>query len=303
MKRTISLFIIVALIISCAFTLPGCSGSGSKEYPVSYGDATISQEPQSIVVLNDSVADIIAYIGYHVKMAGRAVSCDQDYLRVVPSVGTSNNPAIDTIVQVGADLVIADSTLPDKIREKIEAQGIQVITMDRAGDLQSLEKQYSDIGAILGGNETGKKKGQDSYKSLFDMLSQFKTATTGVVKTTAYLYLDDSGALCSFTKGSLEQKIFNYNGTINALSHQETPQVNATDLRLGSPTYIFYDDEKVLEYLSNDEQLMNLGALREGRTYQLPLKKFYRQGVSFEKTVYEMIDYLNAQDQSTPDQQ
>ena len=291
------------MLLGCLSLLGGCSQDGGKEYPVTYGDVTLDKEPEAIVVLNDSVADIISYIGYDIKMVGRAVTCDQDFLRIVPSVGMPNDPAIDTIVQKGADLVIADSTLSDKSRKKIEAEGITVITVDNATNQEEIKALYGDLGMILGGNVTGRAKGEEAYQELFELLDQFTTAVTGVVKTAAYLYLDDAGQLCTFTKGSLEQRIFNYNCATNAFNNQENPVVDLTELRLGSPNYIFYDDEAVIEFLRNDSDLTNLHALVNDQLYRIPKKNFFRYGTTMENTVYEMIDYLNKQDESTPDEQ
>jgi ABC-type Fe3+-hydroxamate transport system substrate-binding protein len=302
MKRVISLLIIGALLLSCAMIFAGCGGEKNKDYPVTVGDITLSKEPQSIVVLNDGVADIISYIGYDVKMVGRAVTCDQSFLRVVPSVGTADNPAVDTIIQKGADLVIADSSLHGKTREKLEEAGITVITVDNATDAASMKELYLTLGSLLGGAVTGHDKAEKAYNDLFDLLAQFKTATSEVVKTAAYLYLDESGQLCTFTKGSLEQKIFKYNGAANVFSNQETPIVDTMELRLGSPGYIFYDDEAVLDYLRSDENLYRLHALVNNKLCHLPLNSFYRYGNTLETTVYEMIDYLNRQDEATPDE-
>ena len=302
MKRAISLLLICALLLSCAMIFAGCGGEKNKDYPVTVGDITLSKEPQSIVVLNDGVADIISYIGYDVKMVGRAVTCDQSFLRVVPSVGTADNPAIDTIIQKGADLVIADSSLHGKTREKLEEAGITVITVDNATDAASMKELYLTLGSLLGGAVTGHDKAEKAYHDLFDLLAQFKTATSEVVKTAAYLYLDESGQLCTFTKGSLEQKIFKYNGAANVFSNQETPVVDTMELRLGSPGYIFYDDEAVLDYLRSDENLYRLHALVNNKLCELPLENFYRYGNTLETAVYEMIDFLNRQEEATPDE-
>ena len=302
MKRTLSIFLVIAMLLSCAVFFSGCDDKKSSEYPVTVGDVTIEAEPQSIVVLNDCIADIISYIEYDYKMVGRSIECDQDFLRIVPSVGTPDNPAVDTIAQKGADLVIADSTLSEKVRGKIEAEGITVITLDPPTDTTGLKELYSTLGAVLGGNTTGRAKGEKSYDGLFDMLGQFKTASTGVAKTSVYLYMDQNGRLCTFVKGSLEYKIFGYNGAVNVLSNQAEAAVDATQLKMGSPSYIFYDDESVLDYLKNDEKLMSLRALQNGKTYPIPLKNFKRYGTTCEQAVYDMVAFLNMQDAATIDE-
>lgn len=312
MKRIFSVLIILCMVFGCVAVLGGCSDDKGKDFPVTVGDVTIDEEPQCIVVLNDNFADIISYIGYDVKMVGRSIECDQDFLRVVPSVGTAETPAVDTIVNRGADLVIADGRLSEKSRKKIEKAGITIVTLEDVTDTDALKKLYITLGTILGGNVTGAEKGENAYNALFTMLKEFKTTTGDIVKTAVYLYLDEEGQLCTFTTGSIEQKVFNYNGAMNCFSNQSDPVVNEQELRLANPTYIFYDaelnpqgqpeDEKVLEYLSSHEDLMHLTAVKEGRVCCIPKENFSRMGTSCEKTVYRMIDYIKEQEEATPDE-
>ena len=308
MKRTLAILLSLALLLGCAAVLSGCSENKVEEYPVTYGDVVIEKEPEAIVVLNDCAADIISYIGYDVKMAGRSSVCDQSFLSVVPSVGTSDNPSVDAIIETGADLVIGDRTLAPDIRESLENEGIVVISAEKATDMEGLKALYSDLGAVLGGTVTGRKKGEDAYNKLFDLLDQFTAEATGVIKTAAYLYMDQNGQICTFTEGSIEQQIFDYNGAMNIFSNQEAASVDPAQLRLGSPTCIFYDEPSVLDYLRNDEALRHLAALNKGNTMSIPLKNFYRQGRTFRETVFEMIDFLNkletesTADEATPDE-
>ena len=302
MKRVISLLLISVLIFGCVVILAGCNEKKSSEYPVTYGDVTITEEPKAIVILNDCVADIVSCIGYDYKMVGRTDKCDQDFLSIVPVVGTADSPDVSAVVAKGADLVIADSTLSNSSRQKLDAAGITVITADRAADSDSLKKLYGDLGAVLGGSVTGRAKGEKAYDDLFELLGQFKTATTGVVKTAAYLYFDVNGQLCTFKKGTFEQKIFGYNGAVNIFSNQEQDAVDTSELRLGSPTCLFCSDESVLDYLLNDESLYRLSALKRSAVCYIPLKDFYRQGSTLEKLVYDMIDYLNGLDKATVDE-
>ena len=302
MKRTLSLVLALVIMLSCAVFFAGCSQEDSKNYPVTVDGVTIEKEPEAIVILNDCLADVVSYIGYDYKMVGRSIECDQEFLSIVPSVGTPDNPAVDTIINKGADLVIADSTLNEKSRSALAEAGITVLTLAPATNKDKLKTLYSELGAALGGDVTGRNKGEKAFGDLFGMLEQFKTATTGVIKTAAYLYLDSEGLLCTFTKGSFEQLIFDYNGAMNTFSNQEEPAIDPTELRLGSPTCIFYDDENVPEYLMNDENLCKLKALNYDRLCCIPLKAFGRQGATIEQIVYTMIDFLNSLDEATPDE-
>lgn len=302
MKRTISLFLILAMLLSCAILFTGCSKKIDPEYPVTVGGVSVDKEPQKIVVLSDALADVIAYIDYDYKIVGRSLACDQDYLNSIPSVGPASDPSVDVMVSRGADLVIADSTLPAAVRSRIADAGIPFAILDNAKDADGLKTLYTDLGTLLGGAVTGSKKGDRGYKKLTTLFTEYKSGSADVVKTAVYLYLDSDGQLCTFTKDSFEQKIFNSNGAMNIFRNQTGAPVDPVELRMASPTCIFYDDERVIETLRSDERLMNLRALKEGRCLSIPLKNIYRYGVTCEETVYAMEDFLLLTDTASPDE-
>ena len=305
MKKVLSLFLALVIVSSCAVLFSACSGGKSSEYPVTIGDITIKSEPKNIVVLNDNLADIISYIGYDVKMVGRAITCDQEFLKVVPSVGSPDNPSIDTIQSYETDLVIADNTLSEKSRSKLEEAGITVVIFDDASSFEELQTLYTNLGTVLGGNVTGSAKGSDAYQDLTSTLSSFKKAVSGVVKTVAYLYIEQNGQLCTFPAKTIESDILSYTGALNIFANEEEEVIDTAQLKLGTPTYIFYDSEDVLNYLKNDEALSTLSALTSGRTYMIPLKNFHRQGTTMEDTVFNMTNIMFVQSETeaaTPDE-
>ena len=97
MKRILSIALALCMLLSCAVVFTACSGEKSGEYPVTVGGVTIEKEPKNIVVLNDVHADIISYIGYDIKMVGRSAECDQDFLSIVPAVGSAASPDVVAI--------------------------------------------------------------------------------------------------------------------------------------------------------------------------------------------------------------
>lgn len=301
MKRFLSLILSLCILLSCAVFFTGCSTGGvnSKDWPVTIGDVTIEKEPENIVVLNDVCADIISYIGYDIKMSGRSDECDQDFLYIVPTVGPAANP---DITGTDADLVIADKTLSADAKSKIEATGAKVVIFDVPTTPEQLKNLYSDLGTVLGGKETGKEKGESGYEELLEMLSTMNTATSNVVQPVAYLYLDDSKQLCTFMKGTLEYQFFNYNGNDNVFANQENPVVNVEELRIGSPNFIFYDNETVLNTLTADADLANVTALIKQQTLLIPKKSFFRFGKSAEQAVFDMLNYIEKTTKATPDE-
>lgn len=303
MKRTFSAALILCLLLSCVMLFGGCSKESTREYPVTLGGVTIEKEPKNIVVLSANFADIISYIGYDVKMVGRSSECDQKFLHVVPIMGSAASPDIDAITAAETDLVIADNTLGADVRNRIEEAGVQVLTLDPATTEAALRERYADLGVALGGDVTGRQRGEEGYDELFEMLRTLNTSVkTDVVRTAAYLYLNENGELCTFVKGSLEYKFFSYNGSTNIFSNQTEPVVNLSDLRIGSPNYLFYDSPEVLEVLNADENLTNLKALVDGRTCMIEKRNFERQGTSAEAAVFDMLNFIEKDSKATADE-
>ena len=317
MKRLLSMALALCLIFSCAAILCSCGDDNGGNFPVSIGGAEIKEEPKRVVVLNDAFADIILYVGYDTKIVGRSVECTQQVMDVITSVGSSNNPAIDTITALEPDLVISDDTLGEKSRKKLEEAGIAVAAFKTASTQDEIKQLYIDLGTALGGNNDGSAKGEDAYDKLFDLLAEYNTSTSDIAVTDAYLYLDESGNYCTFPKGSVEAMIFGYNGAINVFANKTSPAFHSTSItdengnvteadeqyiRYASPTYLFLDGtvdkdgnitSPVYDKLKSDENLQNLSALKNDRVFFIPKENFRRPGVTFEEILFTMIDNLN----------
>lgn len=317
MKRFLSLILSVCLIVSAAAIFTACGDKKGDNFPVSIGGAEITEEPKRVIVLNDAFADIIMYMGYDTKLVGRSFECDQQMLNVLPSVGSGNNPAIDTLTSLNPDLVIADDTLDEKVRKRIEGEGVNVATFKRYTDQSGIKQLYIDLGTALGGNKDGSEKGEESYTKLFKLLEEYNTTTQEIVVTDAYLYLDENGNYCTFVKDSVEAKIFGYNGAVNVFGSKTSPafhsasvtddQGNVTEadeqyIRYANPTYLFLDGtvnkdgsvtSPVYDKLKADPNFQKLTALNQNRVSFIPRKNFYRPGVTFEDILFSMIDTLN----------
>ncbi len=305
-KKSISLFLCICLIITMALCLGSCKKENSDEYPVTIGDVTITEEPLNIVVLSDCLADAISYMGYDVKMVGRSVECDQEFLSVVPTVGLAQSPDVKAIIANEADLVIAEAAVSENTLAALQEANIPVVTIKRADSFDSMKNLYAQLGSVLGGNVTGRATGEGAYDELVSTINDFENAIpSNVVKTACYLYVDENNTLCTLTKGTIQYEFFSHCGAINILSEQEAPQVDLEQLKIGTPAYVFYDDEAVLNLLKADSELATIDALTNGNTYQVKLSDLSRQGTTYEELCYTMIDFMFGEkatpDEATPD--
>ena len=95
MKKLVSVLLAAAVALSSALMMTGCE---EQEYPVSIANYTIEKEPENVVVLDPITADIMAYMDFERKFAGRSKAVTQPELKAAPVVGTEENPDIDQIV-------------------------------------------------------------------------------------------------------------------------------------------------------------------------------------------------------------
>lgn len=304
-KRILSLSLSIILIATIGLCLCSCKDSADDNFPVTIGNVTITEEPQNIVVLSSELADIISYMGYDRKMIGKSADCDHKYFNRIPSVGMKTSPDVKSIIALEADLVVADAAMPQSAKKQLADADITVVTLNNVTDIKNLKTLYVNIGTMLGGKVTGKAEAEKAYAKLFDSLSDFKdNIPSDIITTACYLYLDENGELCTFTKGSLEFSVFSYCGALNTFETQETAIIDHEQLKFGTPTFIFYDDPAVLEYLKNDPELCKMSAVVNEKTMQIRKSDFTHLGITFYDTIYKMIDFMFIPDktESTPDE-
>lgn len=305
-NRVISITLAIMLAFSVLLTFAGC---GDENYPVEVANFVIKSEPESIVVLDPSAADIISYIGYDVKMVGRSDEVNQDFLTVVPSVGSSASPDVDEIVNSGATVVFAGEKLDDTVKEALQSNDIMVITMSQAETSEQLETNYLTLGKILGGKVAGAEKGGKAYADLLEEMNAVKTTVTesnqsAVLNTACYLYYEDDN-LKLMTNGTYGDMLLGYTGAVNVAVNIEENEVDVNTLKVANPNYVFYADDATLQAVKADAVLSGLTAIKTGKTFMVTKDEMSRQGFTAIETLNKMVNFMFPgllKSESTPDE-
>ena len=292
-NRLISISLVVILILSSLLTFSGC---GNSDYPVEVANYVINSEPENIVVLDAPTADIISYIGYDIKMVGRSDEVNQDWMQVVPSVGSASNPDAEQIKNSGATVVFAGETLDSNVKETLQDSGIQVITMAQAETTKQLETNYITLGKILGGKVTGANKGAESYKNLIDDMEQIKTSVTSemnsdILYTVCYIYFENN-QLKMMTSGTYGDMLLSYTGAVNAAVNIEESKVDVNTLKIANPNFIFYADDATLNAIKTDGVLSKLKAVNNGKILMVTSDEMKRQGLTAIDTLQKMVQFM-----------
>ena len=204
MKKIFALLLAAVLIMGCA----GCSSDViSGEYPVTVANYTFNEKPDSVVCLNDSVADILIACGYSDRITARSDECDQPEISAAASVGSKASPSAKKIIDLSPDVVFADSTLSDDIRKELEEKNITVLAMVSADTSEELMRLYENICSIIDGSKTGQSTGKEKCSSILLTMSDLKRICPQreVEVTACYLYNMEGTAT---GKTSFQNKFF-----------------------------------------------------------------------------------------------
>ena len=291
-NKVISLALIIVLALSSVLTFSGCSDG---EYPVHVANINIETQPEKIIVLDPVVADIISYMGHDVKMEGRSDEVNQEWLSVVPSVGSAKSPNVDAITDSGATIVFADETLNKTVKENLESKGIQIICMAYAETQKQLETNYVTLGKIFGGQLSGGNEGGQSFVDLLEEMGAIKNkvneSNSNVFNTVCYLYYDNNG-LRLMTSGTYGDMLLSYTGAVNAAVNIEVNEVDVNTMKVANPSYIFYADDATLDAIKSDKVLSNLTAVKTGKTLMITKEEMSRQGKTAINTLTKMVNFM-----------
>lgn len=285
MKRRKSL--LAALAVSAILLSAGCTPSGG-EYPVTLASYTFNEQPDSVICLNDSVADIFIACGYEQKITARSDSCTQEELSDVHSVGSAEKPNVEEIKKLNPDVVFADKTLSEDVRTQLKNANIHVLTIVPATSTEELSVLYGNVCAVLDGNETGRTKGQNKAENLSLTMDDLQRIVpeSEVMPTACYLY-DINGK--SASNETLGGKLFSYANIINICSESMTPQETLESIRLQNPQYIFCD-KGVKEKIEASEYFKDFAAVKNNHIYELPAEYISRQGNSLTEALSFIIE-------------
>ncbi len=289
-RRFLALLLAVTL---CFMVATGCKGGGGdgsdSEYPVTVGDVTFKSQPQKVVVLCDSIADIILACSLENTLIGRSDECTQEEMAVLPSVGAKDSPDTDKIVSLNADLVLADNALSDSAKQKLENSGVTVIKLAPALTRAGMQELYKTIGSVLAGQSTGgtrAKSALDSIFSTFDDLVATLESDSPATMTVCYIIDEEFNTISDSSFGN---ELIRYTNAINVA---ESADVSFMDnIKLANPQYIFCNTG-LKEIIAEDERFADVTAVKEDNVYEMNYSYMTRQGQTMIDAVIFMAKIL-----------
>lgn len=277
----------------CVF-LAGCLfGNNSlvqskNDYPVTVNDVKLSKQPEKVVVLSDSLADIIIAQGYEVQLVARADECSQEEIALLESVGSKSKINIEKIKSFSPDLILDDYVLSDEQRQELISSKINIITLEIAHDRNELENLYVSLGKIFKGQTTGTEKGLKTINNVLRTLDDINriVPSSDVIVTACYIYADGSFATGDMISGQLLELA----GALNIGAGDSDGEIDFEALALSNPNYIFYSDKFNISKLNAN--LKDLNAITNNHLYSMEDSMMIRQGKSMIEAVSFMTETI-----------
>ena len=278
---------ILSLLIILSFS--SCKKSDSKhidEYPVTVSGVTIQKTPEKVVVLSDSLADIILALELENKLIARTDECTQEKLATLPSIGSIQNIDLNKISSYSPDLILADKTIENNLLEKLQTLNIPVICLEPATKRESFITLYQDLGSILAGAQTGKTLGENTANNILMTLDDINRIIPkkGVVTTACYFY-DSNKKIAS--GDTLASMLLELSGATNIAKGSTNFNIDTTALKISNPNFIFCAENTKNDLLA-DSTIASLQAAQNGNTFEMDKSLMTRQG----HTVVDAVTFM-----------
>ncbi len=145
--------------------VPQTSVTQPQIFPLEIDGVEIREEAQRVVSLSPAVTEIIAELGFADRLCGISTYCDYPELSV-QRVGSAENPDMDILSVLDADVVFSLSALSERDVYALEEKGAAVICLDTPCDTDSYGVLYGNIASVFIGEEAAKNKALTAIEAL-----------------------------------------------------------------------------------------------------------------------------------------
>lgn len=163
-----------------ALTAPGGTSAPAEikegqDWPAMVGDRMVSEKPEKVVSLSPMVTEALLSLPGHETLCAVTEYCDARSTGL-PTVGTPLLPRTEDIIALAPDYVLCQTPLAGPVQTELEQAGVEVILLETPADLAGLREFYGQLGALLGGNETGRALGYGVIDRLESTLAAYNAA-------------------------------------------------------------------------------------------------------------------------------
>ncbi len=261
-------------IIGCTLLLTGCnreeeessipseivvSGGDISEpeklpFPVNTCGVRLEKAVERAVSLSPAATEIICELGFRSTLVGVSGYCDYPENLSVQSVGSTENPDINAIIQLRPDAVFTLSALSEREAYALDQAGIAVLTAAVPTNMEGYTVLYKEIASAFYGKEL-----IDSQKDVSRALQAGKDARTTLEKAAQtvepYTFVYVTEKLTIAGTDTFESAVLSLSGEN---MYMGGGYLAAGELDCAAPTFVIADSDLSEDEIYDNEQLSDL---------------------------------------------
>lgn len=232
-------------------------------FPVALSDGTvIESEPESVASLSPAATEIIAELGFSDRLCAVSRYCDYPRGLVGVTVGSSENPDIDKLLELAPDVVFTMSGIAERERYTLNAAGITVVELSAPDSVPDYVQLYRTVGTVFGGGSEGAAAGEKATAGL--------AGAADGIKLGSFVYVTPK--LTAAAGDTFESAVLSLCGKNICTGHG---YISDAEAEVGTPEYIIAADSLTQGDISGSALLS--GMLSDGaRLVFVPAERFER---------------------------
>lgn len=238
----------------------------------------IGASPQRIVSCAPNMTEIVFYLGEGKRLVGRTDWCNwPEEARKIPSVGGLQDPNIERIVQLKADLVLASSHFQKETVELLESVGIPVYVGLASREYEEVYRLIRSVGLLLGIPE----KAEEKVKEMRDQMEGIRKKTEALPDKPRVYYMISFGDEGDYTAGADTHvaQLIRWAGGRNVGDVIRGWRFSVEGLVKEDPDMILVrQGARIPEQLKRLSPYRELRAMREGKVYEIDIDSIDRMG-------------------------
>ncbi len=304
----------LAWLLVAAVALAGCSrsggetsGSGSEsqpevlpDFPVSIGeDVRLNEAPQRVVSLSPALTELVYALGYQSQLVGVSNFCDiPDEAASLPRCGSSQGINFAELEKLEPQLVLISAPLVENELLRLQQRNIQVLQLGRAGDLNGLQANYTDLGRALQGETTGRAAGAAVFEELGNVLeagAQQARDTINAGKAKQSVIMLRMTDFIMATGDSFEQKLLDKLLLENLAAPYGNWAYPADKVAELKPDFIIADKSITIPMLEKNAVYKGTQAVLKDRVVNIDFSAFERQSPRMATEIEKIINFAYAE--------
>lgn len=263
-------------LLLCAFVLCGCEDTeylpsevvvsdseineeSVKPFPALVCGVTLEKAVERVVSLSPAMTEIICELGFQSRLAAVSNYCDYPENLGLKTVGSTENPDIEAIIELKPDAVFTLSLLSERDIYSLNREGIAVLTPKIPESIEDYYTMYKEIAAAFYGHEiSNPDKGEQKTVEIANKARLELENAASKVSFESFVYVTELLTLAGSDT---------FAGAVLGLSGEnlckESGYVSSDFCAGKTPKYIIADDKLSEEKISSNAvfaQMLDAGA-------------------------------------------